>query len=32
MHKGGVLVLDAKEGGPADKAGIKGTARDDYGR
>mmetsp|Transcript_29200 Transcript_29200/g.52203 ORF Transcript_29200/g.52203 Transcript_29200/m.52203 type:complete len:445 (-) Transcript_29200:210-1544(-) len=28
----GILVLDAREGGPAWKAGIKGTTRDDYGR
>lgn len=28
----GVLVLDAREGGPAFKAGLKGTSRDDYGR
>ncbi len=28
----GVLVLDAREGGPASKAGIKGTSRDSYGR
>lgn len=28
----GVLVLDARKGGPAAKAGIKGTSRDDYGR
>lgn len=28
----GVLVLDAREGGPAAKAGIHGTTRDEYGR
>ena len=28
----GVLVLDAREGGPAYKAGIQGTSRDEYGR
>lgn len=28
----GILVLDAKEGGPAWKAGIHGTRRDDWGR
>ena len=28
----GVLVLDARDGGPADKAGVHGTTRDDYGR
>ena len=28
----GILVLDAKEGGPAWKAGIHGTKRDDWGR
>lgn len=28
----GVLVLDAKVGGPADKAGIRGTSRDEFGR
>ena len=28
----GILVLDAREGGPAWKAGIQGTKRDDYGR
>jgi len=28
----GILVLDARKGGPAWKAGIKGTTRDDYGR
>ena len=28
----GVLVLSAREGGPASKAGIKGTSRDGYGR
>jgi S1-C subfamily serine protease len=28
----GVLVLDAREGGPAAKAGIRGTTRDEYGR
>ncbi|GAB4817140.1 hypothetical protein N2152v2_004186 [Parachlorella kessleri] len=28
----GVLVLDARNGGPADKAGVRGTTRDEYGR
>ena len=28
----GVLVLDAREGGAAAKAGVRGTTRDDYGR
>lgn len=28
----GVLVLDAREGGPAAKAGVKGTTRDEFGR
>lgn len=28
----GVLVLEAKEGGPAAMAGVKGTSRDEYGR
>ena len=28
----GVLVLDARDGGPAAKAGIRGTTRDEYGR
>lgn len=28
----GVLVLDARKGGPAFKAGIMGTTRDEYGR
>ena len=28
----GVLVLDAREGGPASKAGVHGTTRDEYGR
>lgn len=28
----GVLVLNAREGGPAAKAGIKGSTRDEYGR
>lgn len=28
----GILVLDARKGGPAFKAGIRGTARDEYGR
>ena len=28
----GVLVLEAREGGPAAKAGILGTTRDEYGR
>ena len=28
----GILVLDARKGGPAYKAGIKGTTRDHYGR
>jgi S1-C subfamily serine protease len=28
----GVLVISAKAGSPAEKAGIKGTERDDYGR
>ena len=29
---GGVLVLDAREGGPAERAGIRSTKRDDSGR
>lgn len=28
----GVLVLEAKQGGPAALAGVKGTSRDEYGR
>ena len=28
----GILVLSVKDGGPASKAGIKGTSRDSYGR
>ena len=28
----GILVLDARKGGPAADAGIKGTTRDRYGR
>lgn len=28
----GILVLNAKDSGPAGKAGIKGTSRDEYGR
>ncbi|PSC73356.1 Protease Do-like chloroplastic isoform B [Micractinium conductrix] len=28
----GVLVLNARDGGPASKAGIKGSTRDEYGR
>lgn len=28
----GVLVLDARDGGPAAKAGLHGTSRDEYGR
>ena len=28
----GVLVLEARDGGPAGKAGVKGTSRDEYGR
>lgn len=32
LHHIGILVLNAKEGGPAWKAGIKGTSRDEYGR
>ncbi len=28
----GILVLNSREGGPAWKAGIKGTTRDDFGR
>eukprot|EP00192_Tetraselmis_astigmatica_P006312 CAMPEP_0117652364 /NCGR_PEP_ID=MMETSP0804-20121206/2587_1 /TAXON_ID=1074897 /ORGANISM="Tetraselmis astigmatica, Strain CCMP880" /LENGTH=449 /DNA_ID=CAMNT_0005458405 /DNA_START=62 /DNA_END=1411 /DNA_ORIENTATION=+ len=28
----GILVLDARKGGPAFEAGIQGTSRDDYGR
>ncbi|KIZ00787.1 hypothetical protein MNEG_7178 [Monoraphidium neglectum] len=28
----GILVLSAREGGPAWRAGIRGTSRDDYGR
>jgi len=29
---GGVLVLDVREGGPAAKAGVRGTSRDENGR
>lgn len=28
----GVLVLNARDGGPAAKAGIRGSTRDEYGR
>ena len=28
----GILVLSAREGGPAWRAGVRGTSRDDYGR
>ena len=28
----GILVLDARKGGPAWKSGIKGTSRDEFGR
>ncbi len=28
----GVLVLDARPGGPAAAAGVRGTSRDEYGR
>ena len=28
----GILVLDARKGGPAAEAGIKGTSRDRFGR
>ena len=28
----GVLVISAKPGSPAEKAGVRGTERDDYGR
>ncbi|KAL4857774.1 Protease Do-like 1 [Chlorella vulgaris] len=28
----GVLVLSAREGGPAAKAGVRGSSRDEYGR
>lgn len=28
----GILVLSAREGGPAFKAGLKGSSRDEYGR
>ena len=28
----GILVLSSREGGPAWKAGIRGTSRDEYGR
>ena len=28
----GILVLEAREGGPAWKAGVRGTKRDTYGR
>ncbi len=28
----GILVLNAREGGPAFKAGLQGTSRDEYGR
>ena len=28
----GIMVLDARPGGPAAKAGIHGTKRDEYGR
>ena len=31
-HAAGILVLNAREGGPAWRAGIRGTSRDDYGR
>lgn len=31
-HATGILVLNARDGGPAFKAGIHGTTRDDYGR
>ncbi|GIL57838.1 hypothetical protein Vafri_13072 [Volvox africanus] len=30
--KAGILVLSAREGGPAWKAGLKGSTRDEYGR
>lgn len=29
---GGVLVLDARQGGPAWRAGVKSTSRDESGR
>jgi len=29
---GGVLVLDARAGGPADRAGVRSTTRDETGR
>jgi S1-C subfamily serine protease len=28
----GILVLNAREGGPAWRSGIRGTSRDEYGR
>lgn len=28
----GILVLECERGGPADRAGIRGTSRDPYGR
>lgn len=28
----GILVLNARDGGPASKAGLRGTSRDEYGR
>jgi hypothetical protein len=28
----GVLVLNAREDGPAGKAGVRGSSRDEYGR
>ena len=31
MHAG-IMVLNAREGGPAFKAGLQGTSRDEYGR
>ncbi|PNW86485.1 hypothetical protein CHLRE_02g088400v5 [Chlamydomonas reinhardtii] len=30
--KAGILVLSAREGGPAWRAGLKGSSRDEYGR
>ena len=30
--RAGILVLSAREGGPAWKAGIQGTSRDEFGR
>lgn len=32
LYAAGILVLNAREGGPAWRAGIRGTSRDEYGR